>query len=73
MISYGLIFACFPWMHEIAKAHPTVPGTLDSQVWVVMGFLVVSGMIDMGYSAFNLSFTPFAWDYPNGSLHRIVD
>ena len=52
MISFWVIFACFPWMHEIAKAHPAEPGTLDSRVWVVMGFVVVvSGMTDMGYSA----------------------
>jgi hypothetical protein len=67
MISYWVIFACFPWMHEIAKAHPTEPGTLDSRVWAVMGFLiVVAGVIDMGYSEFNLSFHSACMDSPNG-------
>lgn len=54
MISYWAIFACFPWMHELAKAYPTEPGTLDSRVWAVMGLLVVVAcIVNMGYSTFN--------------------
>lgn len=57
MANFWLIFACFPWMHEIAKAHPVEPGTLDSRVWAVMGLLVViGGVIFMGYSAFTFNF-----------------
>lgn len=53
-VSFWAIYACFPVMHEIAKAHPTEPGTLHPGVWAAMGALVLfAGMIDMGYSAFS--------------------
>lgn len=69
MMNFWMIFACFPWMHEIAKAYPTEPGTLDSRVWAVMGLLIVlAGVINMGNSMFSLriltlDFLHFLTDY----------
>ena len=58
MIDFWLVFACFPWMHELAKAYPTEPGTLDSRVWAVVGvYLVVAAAMDMGFSALYLPYS----------------
>jgi len=56
MVNFWLVFACFPWMHELAKAYPAEPGTLDPHVWAVVGLLlVIAGVMNMGYSAFFIS------------------
>ena len=57
VIDCWLMFAYFPWMHELAKAYPTEPGILDSRVWVVLGlYLVAAAAMDMGFSTLYLSF-----------------
>jgi len=58
MIDFWLVFSCFPWMHELAKAYPSVPGTLDPRVWAVVGvYLVVAAAVDMGFSTLCLSYS----------------
>lgn len=60
MSSFWIIFACFPWMHEITKAHPTKPGTLDPRVWAVLGLQICfAGVVDMGHSTCDPPSFPF--------------
>lgn len=57
-VSFGAIFAWFPIAHELSLAFPSESGTLSAPVWVsLVLLLIIGGMIDMGYSKFQL----FIW------------